>query len=240
MRLRAFTQNSKTILSVDFSRTTCPQICEYCYVGNMERIYPSYKEKIKKNANWATGNYENFSSQLNDEYKSTRKSKSKKLRRVDKLPVRIYGSGDFIPEHLMFMKNLNFKFYIISKSLTSNFMHKYIDELLQLDNLTNLVLSFDSQNLDNYSGIRNLYGDDRISFAFTGMADEFKEVKVDKQFDIFFNISNKKIEKEKSKLYKEQCPCDSGAMAHNESCSFCNKCWKSSLTKGKDWNKEHI
>jgi hypothetical protein len=159
---------------------------------------------------------------------------------VSKLPVRIYGSGDFIPEHLMFMERLDFKFYVISKSLTSNFMHKYIDELLKMDNLTNLVLSFDAQNLDNYNGISKLYGDDRISFAFTGMADEFKEVRLDKQFDIFFNISNKKIEKEKSKLYKEQCPCDSGAMAHNESCSFCNKCWKSSLTKDKDWNKEHI
>ena len=101
MSNQAFTMNSKTLLSVDFARfKTCPQICDYCYVGNLERIYPAYASKLKTNDKWSKDNPTTFGLQLNAEYEKKRKSKAKNYKRLDKLPVRIYGSGDFIPEHL--------------------------------------------------------------------------------------------------------------------------------------------
>ena len=101
MSLQVFTKNSKTILSVDFNREqTCYQICEYCYVTNLERIYNTYADKIKRNDNLAKDNPKTFAQQLNTEYTKIRRSSSKQYVRVENLPVRIYGSGDFIPEHL--------------------------------------------------------------------------------------------------------------------------------------------
>lgn len=94
--MQVFTKNSKTVLSIDFDRiSTCPQICSYCYVGNMERIYPTYKAKIERNANLAKENPGNFAEQLNNEYGQLRKSKSKNYLNLNKLPVRVYGSGDY-------------------------------------------------------------------------------------------------------------------------------------------------
>ena len=236
--MNTFTSNSKTILSVDFDRfKTCDTICDYCYVGQMERIYPSYKGKIERNDKQARDNPSAFAESLNTEYRKARKSKSKVMQRLDKLPVRIYGSGDYIFEHYEFMKDLDFKFYIISKSLTEKHRHSHISKLLKLDLLTTICLSFDLGNLSNYYNLKQLFGTDRLKFTFTGSADEFNALKkTGHNFDIFFNTSNKKVEKEKSRLIKEQCPCDSGAMEHVKSCSKCNKCWRSSITKGKEWN----
>jgi len=239
MKLEAFTENSKTLLSIDFDRfTTCPQICEYCYVGNLERLYPAYKAKIKKNDNRSKDNPTTFAQQLNGEYRKLRKSKSKKYIRLDKLPVRVYGSGDFIPDHLLWLRQLEFKFYIISKSLTNLGYHKYLKQLLEIPNLTKVILSLDNQNLMNYDLIKHLKGTDRFGLAYTGMADDYNShVAAGKlTATIFFNISDKKAEKAKSRLIKEQCPCDSGVLKHAKSCSFCNKCWKSTVTKGKLWN----
>ncbi|MBC8408599.1 MAG: hypothetical protein H8E12_07765 [Rhodobacteraceae bacterium] len=234
---KAFTQNSKTILSIDFDRfKTCPQICDYCYVGNMERIYPSYKEKIERNYEWAKDRPADFAQTLNTEYLKARKSSSAQLQRLEKLPVRIYGSGDYVKHHYEFMKELDFKFYIISKSLTDPGFYTQIDKVIQLDNLTTVCLSFDQQNLINYKAVSHLYKKDKIKFAYTGAADEFNVIKDTYSFDIFFNTSNKKIEKEKSRQIKEQCPCDSGALTHAKSCSVCSKCWRSTVTKEKQWN----
>ena len=110
MSNQAFTMNSKTLLSVDSDRfKTCPQICDYCYVGNLERIYPAYKSKLTRNTDWAKKDAAGFAAALNNEYRKYRKSSSVKFERLDKLPARIYGSGDFVPEHLEFMKLLDFK-----------------------------------------------------------------------------------------------------------------------------------
>ncbi|KKM71366.1 hypothetical protein LCGC14_1431300 [marine sediment metagenome] len=235
--MQAFTQNSKTILSIDFDRfATCPTICSYCYVGNMERIYPAYKAKIENNVNWAKDNPENFAAQLNTEYRKHRKSKAKNYSGLEKLPVRVYGAGDYHPIHYEWMKKVEFKFFIISKTLTLPHMHNELRKLLKLKKLTKVCLSFDQHNLENYRINKKFFKKDKINFAYTGMADEFNSVKSKKyNFDIFFNISNKRIEKEKSRLIKEQCPCDSGVLAHNKSCSICSKCWRSSVTQ-KNWN----
>jgi hypothetical protein len=235
--LKAFTANSKTILSVDFNRDkTCPQICKYCYVDNMERIYPAYSKKISKNYEWALNDPIGFASQLNKEYRKLRNSKATTWQRLDKLPIRIYGSGDYIPSHYNFLKHLDFKFFIISKTLTMSTMSYHLKLLLGLNNLTSIVLSIDEQNLKNYKTIKSFYKKDRFKIAYTGHADSFKErTETGEKYDIFFNISSKKIEIEKSKNIKEQCPCDSKALAHAKSCSFCNKCWRSEATKSKKY-----
>lgn len=238
MATKAFTMNSKTLLSIDFDRfKTCPQICDYCYVGNMERIYPAYKAKISHNVEWAKSNPKDFAQALNQEYRSYRKSKSRKLQRLSKLPVRIYGSGDFVPEHLEFMKQLEFKFYIISKTLTDPKMDKWLHRLITLPNLTKVILSMDDTNMQNFAHTKKYYKQDKYGISYTGYADNFDNWKTVGFFsDIFFNISKKKIEREKSKKIKEQCPCDSGSLKHDLSCSYCNKCWRSSVTRGKSWN----
>ena len=119
-------------------------------------------------------------------------------------------------------------------------MTMFIEPLLKIPNLTKLVLSFDDQNMVTYSNVSNYYGQDKIGFAYTGMADDFNKIKAEGyKFTIFFNISNKKIEKEKSRKIREQCPCDSGILAHEKSCSICNKCWRSSVTKPRDWNYQY-
>jgi hypothetical protein len=203
----------------------------------MERIYPAYKEKIERNVNWAKDNPDNFAKQLNLEYKKLRKSKSKIYRRLDKLPVRVYGSGDYHPIHYNWMEKVEFKFYIISKTLSLPHMHGELEKLLKLKNLTKVTLSFDEENLKNYESNKKFFKMDKINFAYTGMADEFNNVKSKGyKFDIFFNISDKKIEQAKSRLIKEQCPCDSKALPHAESCSVCNKCWRSTVTKQTGWN----
>ena len=238
MSNQAFTMNSKTLLSVDFDRfKTCPQICDYCYVGNLERIYPAYKEKLTRNTEWAHKNPIEFADTLNREYMKYRKSKSVKFDRLDKLPARIYGSGDFIPEHLEFMKKLDFKFYIISKSLTDPAWKGYLDELIKLPNLTKVILSLDNQNINNASYTETYYGKDKFGIAYTGEVDDFAKLKQDGLITtIFFNISNKKADMLKSRDHVEQCPCDTGRLAHNKACSFCSKCWRSSVTKTRGWN----
>jgi len=233
-----FTTNSKTILSLDFDRfTTCDQICAYCYVGNLEKLYKAYKPKIERNETMATDNPKMFASALNKEYRKYRRSKAKAYHRLDKLPVRIYGSGDFKEHHLEFLKLLDFKFYIISKNITQTHMLPYINRLKNLRNLTKIILSFDDQNMANYKNIKNQKGLDKIGLAYTGTADSFGSwKKKGLDFTIFFNISKKHKEMEKSRVYKESCPCDSGLIPHEKSCSTCNKCWRSTVTKGKQWN----
>ena len=190
---------------MDFDRfSTCDQICDYCYVGNLEKIYKAYKPKIERNEKLATDNPEEFAELLNNEYQKLIKSKAKKYERLDKLPVRIYGSGDFKPHHLRFLKALKFKFYIISKNITQKHMTMFIDPLLKIENLTKIVLSFDDQNMNTYNNVIDYFGKDKIGFAYTGMADDFTAIKkLEYKFTIFFNISNKKVEKEKSRKIQE-------------------------------------
>ena len=227
------TRNSKTIVSLDFDRfKTCPQICSYCYVANTERIYKSYSKKLTTNYEFALNNPSGFAEQLNSEYTKLRNSKSKSNILINKLPVRIYGSGDYIPGHYNFMKDLSFKFYIISKSLTLSTMEKQIENLLKLDNLTSIVLSIDSENKANYSKIKKYKGIDRFKIAFTGTNEQYEErISNGETYDIFFLISDKKVDREYAKKFKSQCPCDTRLIAHDAACTKCNKCWRSSKTR---------
>ncbi len=238
MSLECFTGNQKTILSIDFDRnSTCLQTCSYCYVNNMERIYPAYLQKIQRNTKRVKDDANDFAKRLNDEYKKARSSKSKQFERLDKVPVRVYGSGDFIPEHLDFLKELKFPFFIISKNLTTNNLKQYIPELLKIPNLTNLQLSFDDANMNNYSHVKHYFNQDRIKFCYTGLPDEFDvQKKASHEFNVFFNISHKHAEQTKAGTHKERCPVDVGELALQKACTFCNRCWRSSVTKQSDWN----
>ncbi len=205
----------------------------------MERIYPAYADKVKRNNDRAKEEPETLANRLNFEYGKLRNSKAKSFTKLDKLPVRLYGSGDFIPEHLEVLKKLDFKFFMISKSLTSPKLYPYIDKLLALPNLTTLRLSFDNSNMDNYAALEKHFGQDRIGFAFTGLPDGFQAQKDDGYaFDVFFNIAGTKAEKIKAREHKESCPVDTGALALQAACTTCNRCWKSSTTKGKTWNNQ--
>jgi len=93
------------------------------------------------------------------------------------------------------------------------------------------VLSFDNKNIINYNIVKNFYKKDKIKFSFTGTPEEFNFFKQKFSFDIFFNITKTKQAKQLAKSFKEQCPCDSGLLAHNAACTYCNKCWRSSVTK---------
>lgn len=242
MSFQAFTKNSKTILSVDFDRrNTCPQFCDYCYVDQMENIYPAYLGKIQKNNSWAKDNSDNFTRQLNSEYRKARKSKAKDMQGLADMPVRIYGSGDYIKEHYAFLSQVNFKYYIISKSLTLPDFAEELEKVRNLDNCTRIVLSFDNQNIKNYDALKHLYKTDGIQFAFTGDKDDWTVQQFNnRKFGIFFNIGRKKEDKEFSKKTTKSCPALAGKIPHKKACSVCNKCWNSSKTKSKNWNFLHI
>jgi hypothetical protein len=179
----------------------------------------------------------NFVDKLNNEYKKSRKSKSKQFERLNKLPIRIYGSGDFVPNHLEFLKNLTFPFFIISKNLTTQSMLPFVKNLLAIKKMTSLLLSFDSTNIVNYKNTEKFLKQDRIKFCYTGISDEFLELKEKGfYFDVFFNIDKKKKERIKASQFKESCPVDAGKLALQKACSFCNKCWRSSIIKVRGWN----
>ncbi len=240
MSLQSFTGNQKTILSVDFDRaSTCMQTCTYCYVNNMERIYPSYLGKTIRNSEKTktSERRKEFADSLNSEFTKARNSKSKQFDGLARIPVRIYGSGDFIPDHYEVLDQVNFKFYMISKNLTNSNMNLWIDKLLSIDNLTKLRLSFDNQNMGNYKLVEQLYGRDRIGFAFTGIPEDFiKQKESGYKFDVFFNISKKSIDVQKARKNKEQCPADTKLINLQKACTKCSKCWRSSVTRNKGWN----
>ncbi len=195
-------------------------------------MYKAYLPKITRNAVLAKTSQKEFAEKLNMEYWKLRKSKSRKMQVLSKLPVRLYGAGDYIPEHYDFISKLSFKTYIISKNLTLLSYKEELIKVLALDTVTKVILSFDRSNISSYTTCAHLFGSDKIGFAFTGLPDEFLKIKQQyPNFNIFFNISNKKSEKDKSKMIKEQCPCDSGGLKLEDSCSKCNKCWRSSISK---------
>lgn len=233
-----FTMNDKTVLSIDFPREeTCPQICSYCYVEKAEKFRKTYLPKLERNHQMFLDNPVEFAHALNAEYNYARKSKAKQFIGLEKLPVRMYGSGDFIPEHIEFLRELDFKFFIISKSLTFESMVKYIDKLFELENLTNITLSFDTENIWNYGNIKEYVDHDKTNVAFTGLVDDMLKWKdVGMKFGIFFNTKKTRAEELKTRATKEQCPCDSKLMPRMKVCTKCNKCWRSSTTKQKGWN----
>lgn len=234
-----FTKNSKTILSVDFDRRgTCVQWCEYCYVDNMERIYTAYLTKIQKNNSWVSEDPKGFAAQLGNEYRKARRSKAKGMKGLDKMPVRIYGSGDYIPKHYDFLSELDFKFYLISKNLTMPDFAEERQKVHDIENCTNILLSFDNENIKHYDAISHLRKQDRYRFCFTGSTEdwllqtEFNR----RRFDIFFNIGKKKVDIEFNEKDSKACPALAKRIPHDKACATCNKCWASSATRGKHWN----
>ncbi|MCX8057785.1 MAG: hypothetical protein N3A58_00020 [Spirochaetes bacterium] len=225
---RVFTRNRKTIVSVDFDRAvTCPQICSYCYVKKTETIYTGYLQKIRRNYKEALLDPKRFADTLNNEYLKLQTLEKKQGNpKIETQSIRLYGSGDFIPTHYYFIKELIFPFYIISKSLTMKGMTEYIPILLDLSNLTSIVLSFDKDNIYNYENVKDYYKKNKIKFSYTGTADEFSEIKKKYNFNIFFNIKKNKVEIEKSRKHREQCPCDTKLIQTNRACTICNKCWR--------------
>jgi hypothetical protein len=204
----------------------------------MENIYPAYLAKIQRNNSRVKDNPDNFARQLTTEYQKRRRSRSKKMRRLEKLPVRIYGSGDYIPEHYEFMRQVEFNFYVISKSLTMESMASELEKLRKLPNLTRIVLSFDNQNIKNYENVKHLYKTDGIQFAFTGTGEDWilQTEFNGREFGIFFNIGRKDSDIEFSQSVKQSCPALAGKLEHDKACSHCNKCWRSSKTRSQDWN----
>ena len=213
------TKNTKTVVSLDFDRlTTCLHHCKYCYVNQMEKLYPNYLKKVKKNSILAK-NPVIFSQTLNEEYKK---------QKVKVPSVRLYGGGDYIPRHFNFINKLDFPFFIISKNLTTKYMRKDVGKLVRLSNSTSIILSLDAQIMDRYKKVSRLRRDNRnkVKLAFTGTPDQFEEVnQKGRKFDIFFNIKKDKINRQRSQTYKESCPCDSGQLEHHHSCLKCNKCY---------------
>jgi len=227
-----FTTNRKTVISLDLDRSSCNQKCDYCYVNNTEKAYPAYLPKIKKNNFLAEHLPDEFAKQLNSEYEKLTKSKSKLYSDLDKLPVRIYGSGDYQKSHYKWLKQLNFQYFIISKNLTSDISEVY--RLLAIPNLTKIVLSYDKDNIHRINeniillvcgmSYKTLKG--RIAFSFTGTAKEFKALPAmtKETINIFFNIGRKKADLTASKSIPASCPADAGHIPTSRACTKCNKC----------------
>lgn len=230
-----FTKNTKTVYSVDFSRAgTCGQICGYCYVNRLQKMYKAYSAKIILNHKLAKQNPANFAAQLNLEYRKLKNRKHWEF--LQKLPVRFYGSGDFIPEHLTIFQNIEFHSYLISKNLTDINYISYISDLLSIDKITSIVLSFDNDNLSNYGNVQSYFSQDRIQFAFTGMPSDFATAKEKYKFDIFFNIGKTKASYQEAQVHNERCKSTTGELPTLNACVNCNACWGSSKTEIEGWN----
>lgn len=196
----------------------------------MERIYPAYGDKIRGNSDKVIADPRAFAETLNLEYAKAIKSKAKDYDGLEKLPVRIYGSGDYIKEHLAVLQHLNFKFFLISKTLTEAAFQEDLDEILKIPNCTSVVLSFDTHNIARtYKVVESRFKQPYIKFSYTGTVDDILVERdfLNRKFNIFFNIGNKKSEKEASKAIKWRCPADSGELALKKACTVCHKCWKS-------------
>lgn len=234
-----FTKNSKTVLSLDFDRRgSCVQWCTYCYVDNMERIYPAYLNKIQRNNSLVKEDPEGFALQLDEEYFKARKSKAKANQGLEKMPVRIYGSGDYVPDHYEALSKVSFKFYMISKNLTMPEFAEERDKVHRIKNCTNVLLSFDNQNIKHFDEVADLRKVDGYRFCFTGTSEDWiLQTEFNKRrFDIFFNIGKKKSDIDYNKKEPKACPALAKRIPHDKACSTCNKCWASSKTRGFDWN----
>jgi len=192
----------------------------------MERIYPAYLAKVQKNTDLVKDNPKTLGQLLNAEYLKALNSKSKKYTNLRKLPVRIFGSGDYIPEMFEMFKTFDFKFFIISKTLTEPQMRPELEKILALRNCSSVVLSFDTHNSKNWHLNTDLWKKPKIKFSFTGTHLDMEMQKLaNKTYTIFFNTGNKKVDKQASKAFKERCPADTGEMKLQEACTKCHKCW---------------
>jgi len=214
--------NGKTLISMDFDRhTTCQSLCEYCYVGRIE-WRQHWRQKITRNANAVRENPVNFAKQANTDYTTIKLNAKNTVR--ERLPhsiTRIYGAGDFEPCHLTMFKNLNFKFYIISKALTRKENTSNLLELLKIKNLQKVNLSYDLNNLGNYTKLQH----PKVQRCFTGTPDEYDSISSKYTFRIFFNRSKKHVDLRKYLKYKNRCVGYSKESTKEYICTHCKKCW---------------
>jgi hypothetical protein len=247
-----FTHNQKTILSLDFDRVnTCKVICDYCYIENMERIYPAYKAKTEVNTQLARQDPKLFAVKLNQEYNKALNSKSVKFAKLAKLPVRIYGGGDYEKVHYEIFKDLTFPFFLISKTLTMPAYTEDLNNILELPNCKSVVLSYDKYNSAGYLskkelmqqignvcyGFKNLVTNNtkllsavrKTKRSYTGIPEDFqiqKEV-LDRKYEVFFLISDTKSARAVTKkTVNVRCPADTGEIPLQTACTSCSRCWK--------------
>jgi hypothetical protein len=119
-------------------------------------------------------------------------------------------------------------------------MISHIKPLLELNNLTSLLLSLDSVNKKNFENIKSHLGQDKVKLCFTGLPADFLvlEENIKAKVDPFFNIGKRrKADKELGQTIKVSCPADNGKIQLQEACTKCSRCWKSSATKPPNWNK---
>jgi len=210
------TKNSKTGWSLDFDRkSTCEHNCRYCYVTQMEKIYPAYYDKVVRNGKMAKWQNGKMIKMLNEELEK------KKL----KTPLRVYGGGDFQPEHMEIFRHIATTCYIISKNLTLKKNLEFLKELISIKNVTRILLSYDTQTLHRN---RPIIESDKIKYCFTGEVEQYKEYVENKfNFDIYFNVRKTKAAKAIAAFISIACPCDAGCIKHDLACLQCRRCWES-------------
>lgn len=188
----------------------------------MEKYIKHYTSNTDKNCEMATENPEDFAQQCNNTLRKLKTSKAKDWQALKiGRPIRIYGVGDYVPQHYEFLKELDFDFYIISKSIIR---YKEIDKVLQLNNLSKLVLSYYSGNLNLYT--TEYYEEPKINYAFTGTSEEFSNALANRgHFDLFYNIEKNKAGYAAAKQYRNACPVDSGRLELAEACVTCSRCY---------------
>ena len=214
------TKNSKTGWSLDFDRrSTCEHNCTYCYVTQMEKIYPAYYAKVVRNGKMAKWQNGKMIKMLNEEV----------IKKQLKAPLRIYGGGDFQPEHMEIFRNIAVPCYIISKNLTLEKNFEFLKELILIKNVTKIILSYDVQTLHrNRPNIES----DKIKYCFTGTVEQYKEYVENKlNFNIYFNTKKTKAAKALAALIPVACPCDAGCIKHDLACLQCKRCWETETCK---------
>lgn len=211
--------NSKTGLSLDFDRaSTCEHNCSYCYVKGVELRSPNYRKKVIENGKMAKWQNEKMVKELNEEL--TGKHEKGKLL----APLRIYGGGDFQPEHMVIFEKIAFPCYIISKNLTKEKNFKYINQLTNINNVTKIILSYDVETLHRE---RPTIKSNKILYCFTGEVEQHKQFVENKYtFDIYFNIRKTAKAKNLAAKIPTACPCDAGCIGHALACLGCKRCWE--------------
>ena len=114
-----------------------------------------------------------------------------------------------------------------------------LNKVRKLEKITNVLLSYDNQNVKYYDDQKHLRKEDGIRFCFTGTSEDWiLQTEFNKRrFDIFFNIGKKKADIEFNFSEPKACPALAKRIPHDKACATCNKCWASSKTRGSSWNE---
>lgn len=199
---------------MDFAKATCEQRCSYCYVDTLVNIRKAYGVKISKNYISMKLDPLKLAQEANKEYKKLKTN----------ISVRAYGAGDYKPTHYTFFENLDFSTYLISKNLTKQKYQTDLLNLLALPNISSIVLSFDEQNINNYTYCTQYRNHPKIKFCYTGLPTEYSNIRKSYKFDIFFNTKKSRAARTQANMYSESCPCGTGQLQNTGACSICKRC----------------